>query len=224
MRFSKNLPKEKSFFTKKKILSTNQALFFILEEATLIFLIVIQLYHLLGIELVNNSFLLFQYPIEAQNILWFAGSIAFFFIGYFVIVLRDETVNLIHHNFTRALFNSAKQKIENTDRQVAMFVFGELAFATIIALSIFLYLDPEININYPDGTPIPFFFKVITFVLFLGISLLLFSHTKQFREVVYGIPPVQKRLHGGEEELKRITNSKTGSIRVASRKHYLKRK
>lgn len=224
MRFSKNYSQKKDFFTKKKLLSTNQALFFILEEATLIFLIVIQLYHILGIQLANNSFLLFQYPIAPQNLLWFLGSIIFFLMGYLVIVLRDETVNLIHHNFARALFNSAKQKIENTDRQIAMFVFGELAFATIIALSIFLYLDPEININYSDGTPIPFVFKVITFVLFLGISLLLFSHTKQFREVVYGIPPVQKRLHGGEEELKRITNPKTGSIRISSRKHYLKKK
>jgi len=164
---------------------------------------------------VNNSILFFQYPFGVQNLLWLLGTIAFFLIGYVVIVCRDETVSAVHRNFSRVLFGTTKEKIFNTNKETVIFVFGEIAFATILALSIFLYLDPEINLA-------PFPMNYVSFAFFLGISLLLFSHTKQFRTLVYGPTPLQKRIHEGEHEIKRFTNPKTGSIRIASKKHYSK--
>jgi hypothetical protein len=213
MKFSRNYPFRKHFFSKKKILSPNQALFFIVEEFILLVLIIVQLYYALGVRHTDKALLFFQYTPPMQNILWLLGSIGFLFVGYLVIVLRDETVNNIHKNFSKALFFSLKEKIKNTRKEVAFFVLAEIMFAVIIALSIYVYLDPEVNL-------VPFPFNYVGFAFFLGISYLFFSHTKNFRSFVYGPTPIQKRIHLGRHEIVRLTNKKTGSIRIGTRHKY----
>jgi len=217
MRFSKNYSKENYFLHPKKILSDNLASFFVFEESVLLALIVIQAYKLLGIEFVNGTIQFLQTTPLLQNELWLIGSIAFFIIGYVVVALRDENVRIIHKNLFKVLFLEIKYKAQNTSKETIVFILAELLFATVLAISIFLYLDPEINI-----VPAPY--NYIAFAFFLGLSLLLFSHTKQYRMFIYGPTPIQKKLHQGKHELKRFTNSKTGSIRVAPKKHYDKNK
>jgi hypothetical protein len=213
MRFSRNFSERKYFFSSKKLLSLTQARFFILEEAALLFLIVIQLYRVFGIEFTKST-VLFELPkLTLQNELWLIASIAFFLLGYLVVARRDETVQLIHKNFALVLLGATKSRLQTTTREQIIFVFGELMFATILGISIFLYLDPEINV-------IPAPMNYLAFVFFLAVSLILFSHTKQFRLMMYGPTPIQKRIHHGHEELRRITNSKTGTIRLVSKKHF----
>jgi hypothetical protein len=124
---------------------------------------------------------------------------------------------IIHKNLFKVIFSAAKTKATNMTKADVVFILGEVVFASILAISIFLYLDPEVNL-------VPFPYNYLAFAFFLGISLLLFSHTKQYRLVVYGPTPIQKRLHHGNHELKRITNVRTGHIRVVPKKPYSKNK
>jgi hypothetical protein len=217
MRFSKNF-KHESYFTQKNILSPTLALFFIIEESLLLLLIAIQISNFLGIRLINNSIQFFQNPILIQNYIWFIGSIVFFAIGYLVISLRDRNVWLIHHNFSRLLFGTIKLKITMTNLKVFVFVFTELIFSFLIALSIFIYMDPNIEVTNFDGSPIPTEIKVVIFILLIGISFLLFSHSKEFRTNVYGPTPLQKRLHLGKHEIKRVTHTRSGYLRFKAKK------
>jgi len=212
MRFSKSYKEKENFFESRKILSDSQVQFFILEEALLLFLIIIQIQRIWSFEVINNS-LLFSSKVLAPNIYWLIGSIGFFVIGYVVIACRDSTVQLIHKNLFKVLFIEAEDRILNANKKITLFIIAEIIFAFLIATSIYLYLDPEVNV-------IPFPLNYIGFAFLLGIGLLLFSHTKQFREIVYGPTLVQRKLHLGRHETKRFTNPKTGSIRVVPKNHY----
>ncbi|MGI6589474.1 MAG: hypothetical protein ACOX1V_02315 [Candidatus Iainarchaeum sp.] len=204
MRFSKNF-KDENFFKQKKILSPRAALFFVIEESFLLFLIAIQLSIFLGIRIVNGNILLFQNTIQIQNYIWLFGSIFFFIIGYFVIALRDKNVWLIHHNFSRLVFGTIKLKLEFTTLRIFVFVFIEFVFALLIALSIYIYLDPDVNL-------VPYPYNYISFILLIALAIGLFSHSKDFRFDVYGPTPIQKKLNLGPNKIKRVTNTKTGSI------------
>jgi len=212
---------KKNFFQMRSILSERQALFFAIEEAVMVFLIVFQIYRFLSIEVVNSQVLFFTKPIFPQSILLFLLSIIIFLVGYVIIAMRDERVWLIHKNFSRIVFGTAKLKIQFTTKRKTLFFFAELVYSLVFALSVFVYLDPDINI-LPVTTP-----KIVNYIGFtimLGIGILLFSHTKDFRTLVYGSTPVQKRLHFGRHDLKRTTNKKTGSIRIAARNNYHKKR
>jgi len=217
MRFSKNYEKKSSFFYPKKILSERVASFFVFEESLLIILFVTQAYALLGISFANNSIQLFQTPHTFMNEIGFLVSILFLIIGYVSIVMRDESVRIIHKNLFKVILLALKDKAQNTTKETYVFILGEVLFATILAISIFLYLDPEVNL-----VPTPY--NYIAFAFLLGVGLLLFSHTKQYRLWVYGPTPIQKRLNQGKHEIKRFTNSKTGSIRMVPKRHYDKNK
>jgi hypothetical protein len=217
MRFSKVFPPKEKFFASKRRLSDLQARFFVLEEAVLLCLIVIQAYGLTGLSIVNRNVFVIQQVIPIQNYLWFCGLVFAFIISYFVIAKRDLTVQLIHKELFRVVFSEARHRVFNLNARHVILVFTEIVFAVLIALSIFLYLDPEVNINYPDGSPIPFAFKAVAFVIFLGIGLLLFSHTKQARFFYYGSVSAHKASHHGSHELRRSTNRRTGSIRIHPR-------
>jgi len=210
MRFSKNF-KHEDYFSQKNNLSPRAAIFFVIEESFLLLLIALQLYTFLGIEFVNGSILLFQSEPLLQNYIWFFGSIAFFLIGYFIIAVRDKHVWLIHHNFSRLLFGTIKLKMEMTNLKVLIFVFTELIFAILIALSIFIYVDPEVNL-------VPYPYNYISFAVLLIIAYVLFSHSKDFRTTVYGPTPIQKRLHLGKHEIKRTTHTKSGYLRFSEKK------
>ena len=210
MRFSKNF-KDKNYFSQKNNLSERAAIFFVIEESFLLFLIALQLNTFLGIELAKGKILLFQTEPLLQNYLWFFGSIVFFLIGYFIIAVRDKHVWLIHHNFSRLLFGTIKLKITMTSLKVFVFAFSEFIFAVLIALSIFIYVDPEVNL-------VPYPYNYISFVVLLIVAFILFSHSKEFRTSVYGPTPIQKRLHLGKHEIKRTTHSKSGYLRFSEKK------
>ncbi len=216
MKYSKQFSHKSEFFSRKNILSDNQAILFVVGEALLLLLAAVQIYRIFGLEYIAKiGFNLFP-EIALPNLLWLFGAIIFFLIGYFVIAPRDEKVALIHKNFTNVLIALTQYKVEKASRQKTIFVFVEVAYAVILAIAIFIYLDPEINL-------VPYPWNYIGFVIFLGLGLLLFSHTKDFRQMVYGLTPIQKRIHHGKSKTRRFTNSRTGSIRIASEKHYRKR-
>ncbi len=210
MRFSKDF-KDKSYFTQKNNLSPRAAIFFVIEESFLLLLIVLQIYAFFGITYVNGKLAFFQSEPLLQNYLWFFGSIAFFIIGYFIIAVRDKYVWLIHHNFSRLLFGTIKLKITMTTLKIFIFSFTELVFSILIALSIFLYLDPEVNL-------VPYPYNYISFAVLLILSFVLFSHSKEFRKNVYGPTPIQKRLHLGKHEIKRTTHTRSGYLRFGEKK------
>jgi len=210
MRFSKNF-KDKDYFSQKNNLSARAAIFFVIEESFLLFLIALQLNTFLGIEFIKGNILLFQTQPLLQNYLWFFGSIAFFLIGYFVIAVRDKNVWLIHHNFSRLLFGTIKLKITMTSLKVFVFAFTELFFAILIALSIFIYVDPEVNL-------VPYPYNYISFAVLILLAFLLFSHSKKFRTNVYGPTPIQKRLHLGKHEIMRTTHTKSNYLRFGEKK------
>jgi hypothetical protein len=188
-----------------------------MEELGLIALMVAQIYKLLGITFVNSSVLFFQSPPTYQNLLWLIGSIVLFLIGYLVIVLRDERVNSIHRNFSKVFFFELKEKVFFSNRRVIVFVFAELVFAVILAASIYVYLDPELNV-------VPYPYNYLGFGIFVVVSYLFFSHTKEFRALIYGPTPIQKKIHEGKHELTRVTRPHKGIIRIAPRKFKQKNK
>ncbi|VVB75074.1 Uncharacterised protein [uncultured archaeon] len=213
MKYSKQFSHKSEFFRRRSILSDNAAIVFVLEEAMLVLLAAVQLYNIFRIEHIAKAGFTFLLDVSIQNFLWLFSTIIFFLIGYFTIALRDEKVGLIHKNFTNVLIALTQYKVKNASRQKTVFVFVETAYAVILAVAIFIYLDPDINL-------VPYPWNYIGFAVFLGLGLLLFSHTKDFRQLIYGLTPMQKRIHQGKHETRRFTNSRTGSIRVAHEKHY----
>lgn len=215
MRYQRGFFRNRGFFEPRRILSANQALFFVIEEAAMVFLIALQLYRILGIEIAGSQVLLFAKPLFVQNVIWFAASIIFFLIGYVVIALRDESVWLVHKNFSRMVFGTTRLKLQFATKRKAALLFFELAYTLIVAVSIFIYLDPDINV-------VPYPYNYIGFAFLFVIGLVLFSHSKDYRGRVYGATPMQKRLNFGRHSLARITNKKTGSIRIAPKNNYKK--
>ncbi len=217
MSFSKTYPHELKFLEARKILSPTQAFLFIIEEAILVLLIVLQIYQFIGINFIGERVMIDPQPIMFQNIVWFVGTILFLTLGYVVIAMRDVTVIEIHKNFSGLVFNTAKGKVKNASKETAIFFIAEAAYAIVFAVAIFIYLDPDINV-LPASTP-PLF-NYIGFAIVAGFGLFLFSKSKEFRMAVYGPTPVQKRIHHGRVETRRFTNKKTGTIRIAPKKHY----
>jgi len=188
---------------------------FVLEEVFLIALIMFLLYKILAIQFLEGQVLLFSEIAPVQNVLWFWGMLIFFLAIYFGIARRDALVMRIHKELFSVIFFESKQKLFAANRQVYGLYIAELVFVIILAMSIYLYLDPEINI-------VPFPFNFIGFFAFLLLSAYQFSQTKQFRQQMYGPNLITTFLFPKESlhETRRITNKKTGSIRVASKSHY----
>jgi len=118
----------------------------------------------------------------------------------------------MHKDFSKIVLGTGKEKVFGMEREVVVLLFTEFIFAIMLAVAIYIYLDPEVNI-------VPWPWNYITFFIVLIFGLYFFSKTKPFREAVYGesrlkkISPA-KRLF----PTRRITNKKTGSIRVAHKK------
>ncbi|MFA5764393.1 MAG: hypothetical protein WC915_06305 [archaeon] len=79
--------------------SRKMAISFVFEEIIVLFLIIFQFFHFLGIKEVNNSLTLFNNVILPQNILWFIASILTLIIMYFAIALKDARVKQVHKEF-----------------------------------------------------------------------------------------------------------------------------
>lgn len=217
MRYSRNFPFWKHYFREQRLLSERQAILFVLEEALLLLLIVIQIYRFLGIAYVDGALVFFQTPIQFQNILWFFATIIFFVIGYIIIAIRDRNVWLIHHNFQRLVFGTLKLKIQFANKRTSIFLVVEFIYSIFVALCILIYLDPDVNV-LPQGTPK--IYNYLGFLILIGIGLIIFSRTKDFRHMVYGPTPFQKRLHLGRFETKRITNKRSNNVRIGLKKPF----
>ena len=204
------------FFAPQNILSPTQALFFSLEEAIMVLLTVIQIYRFIGIEVIDKQIYFFTNPIFLSNIMMFAATIILFVIGYVVIAMRDNNVWLIHKNFSRMVLGTAKLKVQFATKKKLALLFFELAYTLVVAVSLFIYIDPDINV-----VPAPY--NYIGFAFLIIIGFVLFSHTKNFSSRVYGPTTFQKRVQICKTPLRRFTNKKTGSIRIAPRNHYKKK-
>jgi hypothetical protein len=188
-----------------------------LEEVFLLLLIVIEAYKLTGVSILSANTFVIQHNIPFQNYIWFGASIVAFILGHLIITKRDLSVQLIHNKLFHVVASEAKERVINSNVQIVILALGQLMFAIIIALCILLYLDPSVDINYPNGSPIPFLYKAIAFIVFLGIGLLLFSHTKKAREFYYGPTLAHKKFHHGPHELRHSRNRQTGTIRIRPR-------
>lgn len=198
-----------------KKLTEGQAKFFVFEEVLLVVLCLVQLYILLGMDIPSAGFKLFANPAPpVQNVLWFVSTMVILVTSYFFIAKRDHNVGKIHNNFTNVVFGTSKKKILGINQNVLIVLITEFVFAIILAFSIFVYLDPEIDI-------VPWPYNYVAFFAILAIGLYLFSQTKVFREQTYDPGFLVQKIRPAERlfPARRMT-AKSGIIRVASKKHY----
>jgi hypothetical protein len=171
------------------MLSKKQAAAFIFLEVLLALIIVLQLKNiiqaLLGINFV--SFLSFESTLFDSAILLFL-AIFLLSIGQIVVVKKDKTVAEVHEGFSKVILGSAKRKIFGIRTEIIALWIAEFAFASVIAMSIYIYLDPNVDI-------VPFPYNFVGFFGLLAFGLILFSHTKHFRRAVYGQGFLQSKLN-----------------------------
>ena len=202
--------------TQKKIFhSPKKAMLFVAEEFAMVLLLIYLAYKILGIQLSGAGIALFAKPVLFQNAIWFWTLLFLFIVSYFGIARRDEMVSKIHREFSGVIWAATKEKAKDTGKENLALIFAEFVFVIIIAFSIFIYLDPDINV-----VPAPY--NYIAFIAFLAFSIFLYSKTRQFREAFYG-PSLAKRAIMSPENhysFRRVTSHSTGSIRIASKHHY----
>ncbi|MFA5357783.1 MAG: hypothetical protein WC308_02575 [archaeon] len=103
------------------------------------------------------------------------------------IVKKDKNICEIHDGFSKAVLGSAKNKIFGLRAEIIALWIAEFAFASIIAISIWIYFDQNVNI-------VPFPYNIIGFAGLLAFGLLIFSHTRPFRRAVYGQGFLQSKI------------------------------
>ncbi len=192
--------------------SPKRARLLVYGEILILLLAIIQLYKIFGMQLKENGIELFAVPILPQNWLWLIATILVFLIVYFGIARKDRLVMKIHKDFSKVVLGTGKQKIFGMDKEVSVLLFVEFTFAIMLAVAIYIYLDPEVNL-------VPWPWNYITFFIVLIVGLYFFSQTKQFRETIYGESKLKKispakRLF----PTRRITNTKTGLIRISHKR------
>ena len=201
------LASKKQFFTAR-----SRAILFVLEEAFLLFLMVLLVYFILGIRVTKGVFFFFQNPMVGQNILLLLITIVVFVVIYIGIAVKDSAVQKVHKEFWGLFASTLKQKIFGLSGQVLALILAELVFTVGLALSVFLYLDPDINV-------FPFPSNYVAFFLLLVFGYVIFSTTKDFRERTYGRGFLFAAIAGdlGPHKLVRVTNKKTGSLRIRAK-------
>ncbi len=180
-----------------------------------LFLIINQLYLLLGLNIFNNGLELFANPPPpVQNVFWFTGSLIILVTAHFFIAKRDRNVIKIHENFSKVLIGTSKEKLFGINKNVLILLITEFAFATIIAFSIFVYLDPEMDI-------VPWPYNYVAFFIIFGFGLYLFSQTKVFREQTYGSGYLVQKIRPAKRlfPTRRMTTD-SGNIRIGPKKRY----
>lgn len=196
----------------------NHAIAFVYLEIALILLIVWQIYRFLGISLISGELKFFQNEISVNEAYLLLVNMAVFMILYVRISLKDKNVLKIHDDFSSIVFGKAKEKVLGIEKRIIILFLFQVIFASIIAISIAFYLDPEIQ--FPGFSEVPFPMNVIAFIAFLVFGFYVFAKTKPFRDEVYDAGFLQKKLMPAQRlfPVKRITNKKTGSIRVKRKK------
>lgn len=66
------------------------------------------------------------------------------------------------------------------DRRIFAMLFVEFIISIAIALSIYFYLDPEVKVE--ELKNVPFYLKLIAFIVLMGLLAIVFHKTKEFRE------------------------------------------
>ncbi len=192
------------------MLSRNKCIFFLFEELTLIILLVMQLGYLVrllsGVETIfpiSYDFALFQ------TVTWIFCFIVLLLIGYYYIAKRNPLILYVHKNFSDIIFETTKSKIKGANRQIVVLVLLEMLLVFFIAVSIYVYLDPEVNL-------VPFPWNIIIFGLLLFFMVLVFNKTRYFREATYGQGFLQSIFfpHKHYYPIKRSTHSRAGTIHI----------
>lgn len=196
----------------------NHVLAFVYLEIALLLIIVWQLYRFLGLSIVSGELLFFQNEISVNEAYFLLVNIAVFMLLYVRISLKDKNVLKIHEDFSTVVFGKAKEKVLGVEKKIIIVFLFQVIFAIIIAISIAFYLDPEIQ--FPGFSEVAFPMNIIAFIAFLVFGFYVFAKTKPFREEVYDSGFLQKKLMPAQRlfPVKRITNKKTGSIRVKRKK------
>ncbi len=204
---------EKIIFDKK-----NRAIAFVYLEVIILLVLLWQMYHFLGVKYISGEFLFFQNIINVEEVYLFFVNLAVFILIYFKIALKDKNVLKIHEDFSKIVLGKAKEKIFGIERKIIVFIILQFVFAFIIAIAIAFYLDPEIE--FPGFSQVPFPLNIIAFLAFLFFGFYLFAKTKPFRDQVYDEGFLQKKLIPAQRlfPVKRITNKKTGSVRIKNKK------
>jgi hypothetical protein len=170
------------------MLSRKQAVAFVFAEVILVLMAVLQLSSMLrsyfGIR--TAPFLNFEIAFF-DSLVIFLLAVLLLCLGEIFVVRKDKAVSDIHAGFSKVVFGSAKQKIFGLRTEVVALWIAEFAFASIIAVSIYVYLDPNVNIA-------PFPYNVIGFFGLLIFGLIIFSHTKPYRRAVYGQGFLQSKI------------------------------
>jgi len=66
------------------------------------------------------------------------------------------------------------------DKRILALLFVEFIISLAIALSIYFYLDPGVEIA--QLREVPFYLKFIAFLVLMGLLAMVFHKTKEFRE------------------------------------------
>ena len=207
--------RQKDFFSSEKGL-----MLFVIAEIMLVAFIGYKIYQLLGITYTDTAVLFFQKPFSFGIITELILALIIFVIMYFGVALRDKKIMKVHDNLLKVIFGSAKQKTLGMDREVISVFLFEFVFAIFLAASIYIYLDPDVNI-------VPWPYNYIAFFAFLAFGIYIFAQTKAFREIVYGDSIAKKKILPAHRlfPTRRLTNKSTGSIRIKHKKHsFTKRK
>jgi hypothetical protein len=198
--------------------SIEKATYFVYLEAIIVFVIFLQFIQFLGIRVQNGSLLFFTNIVSEIEVYLFLLNILFFFLIFTQITLKSKKVQKLHTTFSELVLGKAKEKVFGIERHIIIFLIFQYVFAFIVAIAIAFYLDPEIE--FPGFSQVAFPFNLIAFILFLGFGFYIFSVTKPFRDEVYDSGFLQKKLMPAHRlfPTKRITNKRTGSIRIKSSK------
>ncbi|MCX6800980.1 MAG: hypothetical protein NTZ73_02235 [Candidatus Diapherotrites archaeon] len=194
------------------MLSKKQATAFIFLEVLLALIIVLQVKNIVKALLGTNfvSFLSFESTLFDSAILLFL-AVFLLSIGQIVVVKKDKTVAEVHKGFSKIILGSAKRKILGIRTEIIVLWIAEFAFASVIAMSIYVYLDPEVNI-------VPFPYNFIGFLGLLTFGMIIFSHTKPFRRAVYGQGFLQSKIRPARQSGKKAAPRPKKKKRIAKKR------
>lgn len=199
--------------------SFRNAQFFVVCEAVLVLLIALLLYKILWLQTGSFAIPSMEDPVQFLNVALLVSSVIFGVLVNYAIVTHDDNVRLIQKQLFGTIFAETKKKATGTNKQVALLWVFEIVIALIIAVSIYVYLDPEINVLPPS---VPTWAKIVGFCALVGFALYVFSQTKMFRDIFYGPSLLRSVLWSKERNfhLKRTTNPARKTVRIASADSY----
>lgn len=192
--------------------SRKQAFLFALFEVILLLVIALEVRNIVAASLRIKSipFLEFETTFFESTILLFLVVLILALAQIFV-VKKDRNISEIHKGFSKVILGSVKNKIFGLRTEIIALWIAEFAFASVIAISIYVYLDPEVNI-------VPFPYNIIGFAGLLAFGFLIFSHTEPYRRAVYGRGFLQSKIRRSSSPKSSKKNSVPGNKRTPENK------